>query len=68
MAPTTKPTGQDKSNRKGKVDRKSKKGTSEGELEEHVRALGGDDSDLELLKGARDEQLVQGAGDDDVRY
>ncbi len=51
---------------KGAEKKKKVKKTSD--LSEQVRAMGGDDSDLALLSGVRDEQLVQGTQAVDVRF
>ena len=45
---------------------KKKKSKRTGDITEQVRAMGGDESDLALLNGAKDELLVQGAQAVDV--
>ncbi|KAL4252111.1 CBF/MAK21 family protein [Abortiporus biennis] len=49
-----------KKDKKSKSQKKQK--TSNNDLEEQVRALGGDQSDLDLLKGLKDGELVTGSG------
>lgn len=68
MAPATKyqkSKGQEKARDKAKGGQQ-KKGKGHVELKDQVHALGGDDGDLELVKGIRDEQLVQGVEHEDV--
>lgn len=55
-----------KSAGKGRVDKKNRKDKHKGDLRDNVHALGGDDDDLVLLKGVREDQMIQG-GSEDVR-
>lgn len=71
MAPKTKTRSEDSSRpgasqkkRKDSQPSKGKKGKND--LAEQIAAAGGEQSDIDLVKGSREEQLVQGVVDEDV--
>lgn len=46
---------------------KKRKSKGKVDLGEQVRSMGGDEADVKMLSGVRDEQLVQGSQEADVR-
>ena len=72
MAPSNKSraqssAGQEKTHKKQKGSRSSKANRSGNDLAKQIAEAGGEQADIELVKGAREEQLVQGAVEEDVR-
>lgn len=71
MAPKSKTRSED-SSRPGGSQKKRKDGQSSKNkkgrdgLAEQIVAAGGEQSDIDLVKGSREEQLVQGIVDEDV--
>jgi hypothetical protein len=51
----------------GQLPQKRKASKTEGSFRDHVRALGGNDQDIELLKDVTDSMTIQGGGPEDVR-